>query len=484
MITFKYHNSNQCVIEGPELNLIRENFSVENQAANFQRRLRSRFIKDRLYAITPKGKMDIGLVGEIIKYCKQHKIDWSIEDKTLNVFYPSLPAPQVNYDLKFTLRDYQQEIVTKCINAGRGTIVLATAGGKTLTMASLLEYYFHNVNKFFKGLIIVPDLGLVNQTHGDFNDYEVNYTHSIWSGNNKLNNNTNIVIANMGILQSVKSDTSWLGHIDILIVDETHKLRKDNKINKIIKGIKTNNKFGFTGTLPDELMDKWNIFGKIGPQLYERKAYELREDNYVTPARVHIFQLNYNTNHSEIYDKNLPVSFYLQEGDFIKKNTYRNVFISKISMRLDNNVLILIDYIEHGEILLDYISRYCEHKKVFFIRGEVEIEERKKIQALMETDTDVVVIAISKIFSTGINIKNLHYIIFANGGKAKIRIIQSIGRGLRLHKDKKQLIIFDIADNLIYGQRHVEQRKKLYESENIKYEQTEHFEKEKEGILR
>ena len=477
MIDIVLHNNLQACISGTELNLIREHFSVENKAANFQRRLRSRFVKDRVYAITPKGKCDIGLVGEIVKYCKSKNIDFNLNEDLLKILFPSLPTAKVKYNLKFDLRDYQQEIVDKCINAGRGTIVLATAGGKTLTMAGLLEYYYQNVNKFFKGLIIVPDLGLVNQTHNDFNEYEVNYSHSIWSGSNELDTNTNIVVANMGILQSEKSDTKWIQDIDILIVDETHKLRKDNKINNIIKTIKTNHKFGFTGTLPDEPLDKWNIFGKIGPQLYERKAYELRKENYVTPAKVHILELNYKAKQTDIYNKDLPVSFYLQEGEFVKNNEYRNVVISKISMRLDNNTLILIDYIEHGEILLDYITRYCENKKVFFICGDVEVEERRKIQRLMETETNIVVIAISKIFSTGINIKNLHYIIFANGGKAKIRIIQSIGRGLRLHKDKKQLIIFDIADNLIYGQRHVEQRKKLYDSENIKYEQTNHFER-------
>ena len=477
MINLTLHNNSQAQLSGPELNLIREHFSVENKAANFQRRLRSRFIKDRIYAITPKGKCDIGLVGEIVKHCKSKNIDFDISKDLGDILFPTLPEAKNDYKLKFELRDYQQEIVDKCIHAGRGTIVLATAGGKTLTMAGLLEYYYQNVNKFFKGLIIVPDLGLVNQTHSDFKEYEVNYTHSIWSGNNELNSNTNIVVANMGILQSEKSDTKWLQDIDILIVDETHKLRRDNKINNIIKSIKTNHKFGFTGTLPDEPLDKWNIFGKIGPQLYERKAYELRKDNYVTPAKVHIFELNYKSKQTDIYNKDLPVSFYLQEGEFIKNNNYRNIFISKLSMRLDNNTLILIDYIEHGETLLEYVSNYCEGKKVFFICGDVEVEERRKIQQLMETKTNIVVIAISKIFSTGINIKNLHYIIFANGGKAKIRIIQSIGRGLRLHKDKKQLIIFDIADNLIYGQRHVEQRKQLYKSENIKYEQTTHFEK-------
>lgn len=476
MIEFEYLNNNQCAVSGLEFDVIRENFSVENKAAKFQRHGRSRFIKDRIYAITPKGKMDVGLIGEVIRYCKQHSIDWEIKSKTLKIFRPDLPSPKRDYKLKIELRDYQQEIVDKCISAGRGTVVLATAGGKTLTMASLLEYYYQNANKFFKCLIIVPDLGLVNQTHGDFNDYETGFSHSIWSGNNELNNNTNIVIANMGILQSEKSDIKWLNDIDILIVDETHKLRKDNKINKIIKSIQTPHKFGFTGTLPDEPLDMWNIFGKIGPKLYERKAYELRKDNYVTPAKVHIFQLNYKAILSEIYNKEIPMSFYLQEGEFIKTNEYRNNFISKLTSRLDNNTLILIDYIEHGEILFEFLTKFCEDKKVFFIQGDVEIEERKKIQNLMEKDKDIIVIAISKIFSTGINIKNLHYIIFGNGGKAKIRIIQSIGRGLRLHKDKKQLIIFDIADNLVYGQRHVEQRKKLYKSENIKYDQTKHIE--------
>ena len=144
-------------------------------------------------------------------------------------------------------------------------------------------------------------------------------------------------------------------------------------------------------------------------------------------------------------------------------------FISKITSRLDNNTLILIDYIEHGEILFEYLTKACENKRVFFIQGDVEIEERKKIQNLMETNQDIVVIAISKIFSTGINIKNLHYIIFANGGKAKIRIIQSIGRGLRLHKDKKGVIIIDIADMLHYGSQHYMKRLSLYKGEKIDY---------------
>ena len=110
-----------------------------------------------------------------------------------------------------------------------------------------------------------------------------------------------------------------------------------------------------------------------------------------------------------------------------------------------------------------------KNKQVFFIRGEVAIDEREKVKKLMENTTNVVCIAISKIFSTGINIKNLHYIVFAGGGKAKIKIIQSIGRGLRLHKDKTGVIIIDIADMLHYSNQHYTKRLKLYKNEKIDY---------------
>ena len=129
----------------------------------------------------------------------------------------------------------------------------------------------------------------------------------------------------------------------------------------------------------------------------------------------------------------------------------------------------MVDYIKHGEDLYALFKKTCKHKKVYFIRGDVDVVEREKVRRLMEKRDDIIIIAISKIFSTGIDIKNLHYIIFASGGKAKIKILQSIGRGLRLHKNKEQLIIFDIADNLHYGIKHVEKREQFYKSESIEY---------------
>ena len=147
----------------------------------------------------------------------------------------------------------------------------------------------------------------------------------------------------------------------------------------------------------------------------------------------------------------------------------RNIFIGQLSNKLNNNTLILVNHIIHGENLLEVVKNACTNKKIFFIRGDVEIEEREKIKKLMENSNDVICIAISAIFSTGVNIKNLHNILFVSGGKSFIRTVQSIGRGLRLHKDKSKLIIIDLSDNLHYGNKHSEKRKQIYNSEKIAY---------------
>jgi len=480
MINVTLNSNTQAVLEGPELDVIREHFSVKNEAAHFQRRF-GRFVPPRTYVITNQGKADVGLLVEVAKFCKTKDIKINFSKEIKNSLVPTLRKDDiVDYTLNLKYREYQQDIINKCIDIGRGTIILATAGGKTLTMAGLLEFYYKNYSKNFKGLIIVPDLGLANQTISDFEQYGVSFSTTKYTGKDELILSRNIIIANLGILQSSKQDISWVKHIDFLIVDEVHKVRRGNKVNNILKKITTSHRFGFTGTLPDDFLDKWNIFGKIGPQLYEKKAYELRGEKYVVPCQVQVLELNYSAKSSEIYHGNNSNTYYLQENEFIRNSSFRNNLLAKLSDKLDNNALILIDYIEHGELLLNTLKDICKNKQIYFIRGEVQVEERKKIQTLMEMEDNIIVIAISKIFSTGINIKNLHYIMFAGGGKAKIKIVQSIGRGLRLHNDKKELIIFDIADNLRYGKRHIEQRLLLYDNEHINYNFTQYYETKSE----
>lgn len=461
----------QGIMSGDHFDEIRERFSVPNEGAKYAR-FKNRFAPSRKYVITPQGRFDPGLYYEIVNFVKNAAPETKIHtrDALREVVYPSYkgiaPAEDV---LTLKLRDYQQAIVKISLKMGRGVVVLATAGGKTLTISNLIQSIYEK-NKTLKCLIIVPDLGLVNQTYSDFKDYGATYLYSKWTGSDQINHGSNVIIANTGILQSSKSDVEWTQDVDLLIIDEVHKLRKNNKINSIVKKIRTNHKFGFTGTMPEEQIDQWNILGKIGPILYEKNSFQLRKQKYVAKAKVQVVKIEYKDKPPVFpADRYNPSAKYRREQQFLAKHPFRNGIISKLSERFDNNCLIMVDYIEHGEELYGKLKSECKNKQVFFIRGEVAIDEREKVKKLMENTTNVVCIAISKIFSTGINIKNLHYIVFAGGGKAKIKIIQSIGRGLRLHKDKTGVIIIDIADMLHYSNQHYTKRLKLYKNEKIDY---------------
>jgi superfamily II DNA or RNA helicase len=199
--------------------------------------------------------------------------------------------------------------------------------------------------------------------------------------------------------------------------------------------------------------------------LYEKNSYELRLESYLTNVEIKILNLNYN---NQIIPR-LTDSVYRDELDFIYNHEGRNKIIAGLSNKLKNNTLILVNHIAHGESLLEVVKNVCKDKRVFFIRGEVSVDERENIKKLMEKHDDVICIAISAIFSTGVNIKNLHNIMFVAGGKSFIRTVQSIGRGLRLHDNKTKLVIIDVCDNLHYSKQHSEKRKNIYKAEKIQY---------------
>lgn len=455
----------------------REHFSVKNKAAVFARK-RGFFAPERTYVITPTGRIEPHFHTVLQKYAQNcdEQINVVLTESFKKLFSPKLKLDYLDKKLRLELRDYQTEVVQTALKSGFGIIELATAGGKTLIMSSILENIYHQ-NPNFKCLLIVPDLGLVSQSYNDFKDYGVSYTYSTWTGNSELDLSTNVIIANMGILQSELSDTEWTENVDLLIVDEVHKVRRGNKINNLLKKIYTIHKLGFTGTLPEDILDQWNIFSKFGDVIYSKMSHELKAESYVTPAKVTALVLNYKS--APIFERTLdstPADEYINEIRFLIVNEFRNGVIKHLCNKFDNNSLVLVDLIDHGQAIYDTIVKDTT-KEVYFIRGEVEVDERKRVQELMEKQSNICVIAISKIFSTGINIKNLHYLIFAGGGKAKVKIVQSIGRGLRLHEDKKELIIFDIADNLKYGMSHYQKRKQLYAQEKIPHSFTTCHEK-------
>jgi len=457
-----------------DIDSIREHFSIKDETARFRMRGRARWAApSRLYCITPTGLFEPGLFFDIFSYIKQEypNKDCEIDQDILSTVKPTYKEERAYDNLKFPLRDYQLDSVREALKFGRGIIKLGTGGGKTLTIASLLMSLYYN-NPKIKILIIVPDLGLVNQTYTDFEEYNVLFKFTRWTGKIKPDLTANCIIANRGILQSKFDDNDWIKYIDVLVVDECHTIKKSNKVSKMVNKIHTFNKFGLTGTLPDNKQEEWNVIGKLGKVIYDKDSYELRLESYLTNVDIKIINIGYK-------DKPLVVkggNNFKAELDFIYTNSFRNNVIKNICSKFNNNSLILVNHLAHGDALFDILNQ-IQDKKVFFVKGEVEVEERDKIKKIMETNNDVICIAMSYIFSTGVNIKNIHMIMFASGGKSFIRTIQSIGRGLRLHETKNKLIIIDLADKLKYGIRHSDKRKEIYKSEKINFSLTDIVEK-------
>lgn len=474
MIQFKLDKS-KIRLFTDNLDDIREHFSVKDDTARFRLRGRARFYSNpRIYCITPTGLFEPGLFFDIFSYIKLEYPDITIDvdEDVLSIVKPgNYKDCNVYNSLKYSLRDYQLSSVENALKFGRGIIKLGTGGGKTLTIASLLMTLYEN-NPKLKILIIVPDLGLVNQTYNDFDDYNVKFKFTRWTGKIKPDLTANCIIANRGILQSQFEDYDWIKYVDTLVVDECHTIKKSNKISKMVSKITTNNKFGLTGTLPDNKPDEWNILGKLGKVIYDKDSYELRLESYLTNVDVKVINVKYN-------DKPLYVSGnnnFKTELDFIYTNNFRNNVIDNICNKFNNNSLILVNHLAHGDALYNKLSQ-SKDKQVFFVKGEVEVETRDEIKKIMESNSNVICIAMSSIFSTGINIKNIHMIMFASGGKSFIRTIQSIGRGLRLHESKNKLLIIDICDQLKYGIRHGDKRKEIYNLEKINFTTTDIVEK-------
>ena len=446
------------------LKLVREKFSIQNPVY-MQRRF-----QPRKYVITPSGAFQVGLWEEMNKYLSTLNIPIEI---TLTKAFKAIYEPKITATLQpidgFTYYDYQEIMINEFIKHGRGIGILATSAGKGLVIAGLIKSLLHTTPSA-KVLIIVPNTLLLNQLYNSFIEEFNLHIISRWGDKNLPDLTKNVFIANSQILLSdIKDTLTKFQKVDYVIIDEVHKLgEKSNKINKVIHNITTPYKFGVTGTLPDNLMAAWNIVGKVGPILYEKNSYEIRQQGTAAQIETRVINCHHTKSPAPVDpNDNRPTARYEKELEFIIHNPERNNLIKQLVSKVNNNSLILVDRLIHGQILLDLMKDI--NKKVYFVQGSTESDARTEITQLMETQNDIVCIAISQIFSTGLSIKNLHYLVFVALGKSNVKVLQSIGRSMRMHKDKDKSVIFDLADNLHYSADHARQRIKMYKEEKIPY---------------
>jgi superfamily II DNA or RNA helicase len=369
-------------------------------------------------------------------------------------------------NLKLIPRDYQIDSVAHCIRNNRAVIVSPTASGKSFIIYLLIEWYKS------QSLIIVPTTSLVHQMRSDFIDYGMHEDdiHIIMGGEEKTTDKP-IVISTWQSIYKMRKD--YFKDFDVVIGDECHLFKAKSLTSIMTKLVDCKYRFGFTGTLDGTETNKLVLEGLFGKAKQFVKTKELIDSNHLSAFKIKCLVLKYTDEEKKLIAK----AKYQDEIDFIVGHNRRNVFIKNLTISLNGNTLLLFQYVDkHGKILYDMISKKVEDdRKVFFVYGGTDADTRENIRAITENETNAIIIASYGTFSQGINIRNLHNIIFASPSKSRIRNLQSIGRGLRKGEAKDKAVLFDISDDLRhkakvnYTLNHFAERVKIYNSEEFEY---------------
>jgi len=373
------------------------------------------------------------------------------------------------------IRDYQFNAVCHALHNKRSVLVSPTGSGKSLIIYVLIKYYMAMLssNGIQKVLIIVPTTSLVDQMYADFKDYGMlveNGCHKIYSGKEKMTNAAVVISTWQSIY---KLPTKWFEQFGCVIGDECHGF-KSKSLNSIMnKAREAEYRFGTTGTLDGTQTHELVLQGLFGKIYNVTTTKKLQDNDTLAKLNISVIKLKY----PEELRKNRGTQTYQEEIDLIVRNESRNKFVRNLATTQTGNTLVLFQFVEkHGKVLFDMIRDEAEEdRKVFYVSGETATADREAIRGIVETQKNAIIVASMGTFSTGINIRNLHNIIFASPSKSQIRVLQSIGRSLRKSDDGREAKLYDIADDLHWLGRknfaleHSAERIKIYSKQKFNY---------------
>jgi len=374
-------------------------------------------------------------------------------------------------------RDYQLEGINHALQNKQALLLSPTASGKSLMIYLLLRHYLENNDK--KVLVIVPTTSLVEQMYSDFGDYSRydewmhdQECHRIYSGREKHNLAQNVIITTW---QSIyKMSAKWFHDFGMVIGDEAHSFKAKSLTSIMEKCGNAEYRIGTTGTLDGTQTHQLVLEGLFGPVYRVTTTKKLIENDSLSQLDIQVLLLKYPEEHCKAVTK----MKYQDEMDFIVRYEQRNNFISNLALDRSGNTLVLFQYVEkHGKPLHDMLRTKLgdSKRKLFYVSGETGVDDREKIREITEKEKDAIIVASLGTFSTGINIKRLHNIIFASPSKSQIKVLQSIGRGLRKSGDGMSTTVYDIADDLHWKSRknytlnHAAERIKIYSKEQFEY---------------
>lgn len=427
----------------------------------------------------------LGLIPYIEQFCQER--DYTFEyDHTRpdleDVFSLKL-AKEFFTELKLhsrgnpiDVREHQIVAFVHAMQKRRALLLSPTASGKSLIIylifRQLLEY------QDLRGLIIVPTVNLVSQLYSDFEDYSSengfiteDNVHKIYQGQPKDSRKKLIISTWQSIF---KQDKEYFDQFDYVICDEVH-LAQANSIRDIMEKLsETKYRIGLTGTLSGMKTHKLVLEGLFGTVKKVISTKELIDKKELVDFNIKCLVLK----HNDEVCKLMKNKTYQEEIEYIITNELRNKFIKNLAVSMNNNTLVLFQLVDkHGKILYNLIknSKQIGERKVFFVHGGTATDDRENIRRIVEEESNAIIVASFGVYSTGVNIRNLHNIIFASPSKSRVRNLQSIGRGLRQSDGKTKATLYDIADDIRHNKhvnftlKHFMERTKIYTEEKFKF---------------
>jgi superfamily II DNA or RNA helicase len=455
-------------------------FSFEVPNHKFMPAYRNRVWNGRINLLNAhKHLIYRGLIDYVIKFCKDrnYSVDGFREEENplkkedLCKFLQEHVRPHVRGE-PVKVHDYQLDAIYHAIRKKRCLLLSPTGSGKSMIIYALMRYYLDILPPDKKILIVVPTTGLVQQMLSDFTDYSKGtkwradkFCHGIHAGRSKETAKRVVISTWQSIFREPKE---WFDQFGAVFGDECHQYRSQSLVSLMTKLKDCPYRVGTTGTLDNIHVHKLIIEGLFGLVYKVTSTKDLIDKNILSELKVECLQIN----HSDRDRLLLKRRTYQEEIEWIVTNEKRNQFIVNLAEKLKGNTLILFNYVQkQGIPLFELIKK--SSKESHFISGKTETEMREQIRKIVDKSNNSIMVASYGTTSTGINIRNIHNIIFASPSKSVVRVLQSIGRGLRKSEKKENVVIFDISDDLRYKKyvnhtyRHLEERLRIYTKERF-----------------
>jgi superfamily II DNA or RNA helicase len=379
-----------------------------------------------------------------------------------------------------SLRDYQIDAIYQALKEKHILLKSPTSSGKSAIIYCIIRYLLENTD--LNIVLVVPRISLVSQMYSDFIDYS---SENQWStsdfvsklgGGNEYDISKRVLISTWQSIHSIvkKKDeraAKFLSHWGVLIGDEAHEFSAASLQKISEKLINAEYRIGTTGTVQDDISTQLSLIGVFGEVYVVTTTKELMDNKEVVDLKINVLMLQYQDQYRQMMKK----ADYVSEINFIIEHKPRNDFIAKLAITRKGVTLVLFRYVEkHGKPLYEAIKGMTD-KKVYYISGETDVDDREEIRSLANESSDCIIVASSKTFSTGINLPSIENIIFGHPTKSKITNLQSIGRGLRLKDGKTFCNLYDIADDISHKKSlnhtlgHFKERLSIYNSEQLDF---------------